>query len=133
MIETIHEKFDKNPDFILEEGVITSEKFHNSKCMISDWSGISLEYAFTFERPVIFIDVPKKVLNQNVNDISLEPIEISIRGKIGHIIKPNNLKDILEKINDIKQIRFDTVYNIQNSAKIGADTIEEILNELKNN
>ena len=138
LIETIHEKFDKNPDFILEEGVITSEKFHSSKCMISDWSGISLEYAFTFERPVIFIDVPKKVLNQNVNDISLKPIEISIREKIGHIIKPNNLKDILEKIDDqskskdIKQIRFDTVYNIQNSAKIGADTIEEILNELKN-
>ena len=49
--------------------------------MISDWSGISMEYAFTFERSVIFIDVPKKILNPNADDLPLEPIEISIRKK----------------------------------------------------
>ena len=59
--------------------------------MISDWSGISFEYAFTFERQVIFIDVPKKELNPNSSDISLEPIEISARKKIGHVISVNNL------------------------------------------
>jgi YidC/Oxa1 family membrane protein insertase len=104
--------------------------------MISDWSGISLEYAFTFERRVIFIDVPMKILNPDSEDIAIEPIEISIREKIGHVVSPNNLEKIPEIIRNLdndnsmsKQIRkicSETVYNIDNSAKIGAEIIEKI-------
>ena len=71
LIDSIKKKFEKNPNFALETGVIKFDSLNNSLCMISDWSGISLEYAFTFERPVIFIDVPKKVLNPNWSDIAL--------------------------------------------------------------
>jgi len=137
LINTILERFGNNPNFILEEGIIPSEKFHKSKCMISDWSGISLEYAFTFERPVVFIDVPKKILNPNSTDISLEPIEISIRGKIGYVISPTNLVEIpniIKKIdndeilnNQIKKIRSETVYHIGNSAEIGSKYIRELI------
>jgi YidC/Oxa1 family membrane protein insertase len=137
LINTILEKFGDNPNFTLEEGIIPPEKFHKSKCMISDWSGISLEYAFTFERPVVFIDVPKKVLNPNSADISLEPIEISIREKIGYVISPTNLvkiPNIIKKINEdkslnnqIKKIRSETVYHIGNSAEIGSKYIQELI------
>jgi len=139
LIDSIKKKFGKNPNFALERGVITFDSLNNSLCMISDWSGISLEYAFTFERPVIFIDVPKKVLNPNWSDITLEPIETSIRDKIGHIVSPNNLEEILDlvKILDkntqnigerIKEIREKTVYNIGESAKIGAEYIRQLCN-----
>jgi len=137
LIHTILEKFGDNPNFTLEEGIIPSEKFHTSKCMISDWSGISLEYAFTFERPVIFIDVPKKILNPNSTDISLEPIEISIREKIGYVISPANLvkiPNVIKKINEnkslnnqIEKIRSETVYHIGNSAEIGSKYIQELI------
>jgi hypothetical protein len=140
LIKKIHSKFDSNSNFIMENGVISPDKFHNSMCMISDWSGISLEYAFTFERPVIFIDVPKKILNQNYSDINLEPIEISIREKIGYVVSPKNLEiipEIIENIfinntlhEQIKKIRSETVYNIKKSAIIGADVIEKISNDL---
>ena len=108
--------------------------------MISDWSGISFEYAFTFERPVIFIDVPKKILNPDSGDISLEPIEISIRDKIGYVVSPKNLEKIPEVIENtncdsstnerIIKIRSETVYNLGKSAKIGAEAIEKIHMEL---
>jgi YidC/Oxa1 family membrane protein insertase len=140
IIKTIEEKFGNNPNFILEEGIISPEKFHNSKCMISDWSGISFEYAFTFERPVIFIDVPKKILNPDSGDISLEPIEISIRDKIGYVVSPKNLEKIPEVIENIDgdsstneriiKIRSETIYNLGKSAKIGAEAIEKICMEL---
>ena len=137
LIGSINEKFKKNPNFILEKGDIPFDSYHNSKCMISDWSGISLEYAFIFERPVIFIDVPKKVLNPNSSDISLEPIEISIRKRIGHVVSPNSLEEIPLIIKDleknaqifnkqIKEILSMTVYNIGESAKIGAKYIQQI-------
>ena len=131
--------FGNNPNFILEKGIIPSDKFHSSKCLISDWSGISLEYAFTFERPVILIDIPKKILNPDSSDISIEPIEVSIRDKIGHVISPNNLEKIPEIIKNIKndnsmneqirKIRSETVYNIGNSVKIGSEIIEKMYNE----
>ena len=143
LIDSIKKKFEKNPNFIFETGVIPFDSLNNSKCMISDWSGISLEYAFAFERPVIFIDVPKKILNPNWNDIVIEPIEVSIRDKIGHIVSPNNLQEILElvRILDkntqdisklIKQTREKTVYNIGESAKIGAEYIKQLHNGTKN-
>lgn len=147
LIEKINQEFGKNPDFILEKGVIPADLFHSSVCMISDWSGISLEYAFTFERPVFFIDVPKKILNPNSSDISLEPIEISIRNQIGHVISPNNLEKIPDLIKNLDQndkkfseqivyIRSKTVYNVGESAKIGAKYIQQLNEELsliKNN
>ena len=143
LIGSIKKKFGKNPNFVLETGVIKFDSLNNSLCMISDWSGISLEYAFTFERPVIFIDVPKKVLNPNWSDIALEPIETSIRDKIGHIVSPNNLEEILDLVRildkntqniseQIKEIRAKTVYNIGGSAKIGAGYIRQLYNESKN-
>ena len=42
LIDSIKNKFGKNPSFIFEDGVIPPEYFHNSICMISDWSGISM-------------------------------------------------------------------------------------------
>lgn len=143
LIDLIKEHFEDNPNFILEKGIIPSDSFHNSKCMISDWSGVSLEYAFTFERPVIFIDVPKKVLNPNSSDISIEPIETSIRDKVGFVISPNNLDEIPPLIKNfdkdtqidkqIREIRAEVVYNIGESAKIGARYIESILKETQLN
>ena len=138
LIDSIKDKFGKNPNFIFEDGVIPSKYFHNSICMISDWSGISMEYAFTCECSVIFIDVPKKILNPDANDLSLEPIEISLRNKIGHIVSPENIENIPTIIknfeNDvpnfsqqIKEIRTNIVFNVGNSAPIGAKYIQNLV------
>jgi YidC/Oxa1 family membrane protein insertase len=138
LINSIKGKFAKNENFIFEEGIIPSESFHNSKCLISDWSGISFEYAFVFEKPVIFIDVPKKILNSEFDKISSEPIEITIREKIGKTVSPDNLDkipDLIKKIDidsnlisdEIKEIRSKTVFNINKSASVGAEYIKKIL------
>ena len=136
IIRIIRDKFQNNNNFLLEEGIIKPEIFHSSRCMISDWSGISLEYAFIFERPIIYIDVPKKELNEEADKISLTPIEVSIREKIGHLVDPDNLTEIpkiISEINDesraeqIRDIRSKTVFNIDKSASIGADYITKIL------
>ena len=138
LIDSIKDKFGKNPNFIFEDGVIPSKYFHNSICMISDWSGISMEYAFTCECSVIFIDVPKKILNPDANDLSLEPIEISLRNKIGHIVSPENIENIPTIIKNfekdipdfgqlIKEIRTSIVFNVGNSAPVGAKYIQNLV------
>lgn len=142
IIKKIEEAFIKNPNFILERDISSYGSFRHSDCMISDWSGVSLEYAFSLERPVIFIDVPKKVNNPNVDDIQSKPIEIDIRNKIGTVIPPiqlhvipEKIKSLLQNFNDLKkqiqEIREQTVFNIGNAGKVGAIHLLQILEKNK--
>ena len=142
LIDSIKEKFGKNRNFVLESGIIPSDSFHNSLCMISDWSGISLEYAFALERPVLFVDVPKKINNPDFEKIHCEIIETNIRREIGYVISPNELERIPEKINSllqnldkfrkkIRKIRSKTDFNICKSAIMGAKHIIKIADEHK--
>ena len=142
LIDSIKEKFGKNRNFVLERDIIPSDSFHNSLFMISDWSGISLEYAFALERPVLFVDVPKKINNPDFEKIHCEIIETNIRREIGYVISPNELERIPEKINSllqnldkfrkkIRKIRSKTVFNIGKSAIMGAKHIIKIADEHK--
>ena len=133
LIDEINKKFQNHKNFRLEEGVISKEDFHSSKCLISDWSGISMEYAFVFERPVIYIDVPQKIMNDEMKRIPLIPLEVSIREKIGHLVdikKVDQLPEIIHGIDnenskEIKKFCSETVFNIGKSAKIGAEYIKK--------
>ena len=142
LINSIKEKFGKNRNFVLERDIIPSDSFHNSLFMISDWSGISLEYAFALEQPVLFVDVPKKINNPDFEKIHCEIIETNIRREIGYVISPNELERIPEKINSllqnldkfrkkIRKIRSKTVFNIGKSAIMGAKHIIKIADEHK--
>ena len=135
LITSIKNKFCNDPNFLLEEGVLDPRDFHSSKCLITDWSGIGLEYAFTRENKVIFIDVPNKIMNDEYEKIGLEAIEISIRKKIGHIVSPKNLEEIpnlinlnQNKIEGINHIMNQTIFNIDKSANIGAEFIKNFIN-----
>ena len=138
LINLIRDKFSNNPNFTFHEGVIPFEQFQNSTCLISDWSGISFEYAFTHEKPIIFIDVPRKSFNPSAEKFLDMPIEIAIRKNIGEVILPNNIKEIpqiLEKFIDktmtyqeqIQDIRKNIVFNLGSSADIGVKNILDIL------
>ena len=140
LIKEITDTFSNNPNFEFETGIIPFDKLYNSLTMVSDWSGIAIEYAFTFNRKVIFIDVPKKIQNSESKNISIEPIEIKLREEIGYLINPNNLNKISSILNNpnsfiddkkiIQTIRDNVVFNISKSAFIGAKEIEKLLEKL---
>ena len=140
LIKQIKEKFEKNPDFLLDANTSSFEQLFSSYALITDWSGIGHEYAFVCERPVIYVDVPKKVRNKEYDKIGFVPLEISIRSKIGEIISIQNLGSIPERIeflyghitdfqSKIKKIRDDTVFNIGKSGEFAANEIIRIINE----
>jgi len=138
IIEKIRDKFVHNTNFQLEEDIRTFDSFFSSQCVISDWSGVSLEYAFTTKKPVLFMDVPKKMRNTEYEKISHTPIEITIREKIGKILSVENISDLPKKIHEMKLMKKDyatsianlhkeLIFNVGNSAKIGAEQINELI------
>ena len=64
--------FSENKNFMLVRDVIKPEDFHSSICMITDWSGIGLEYSFTTKNKVFFIDVPQKIINSEFKFLSID-------------------------------------------------------------
>ena len=139
-IDRMTEKFSKNESFLLEQNIFNFDSFLFSDIMITDWSGAALEFAFAFEKPVLFIDVPKKINNPEYEKIPQVPIEVSIREKIGKIILPTDLELIPNEIkmlygqtkelrDKITKIRNELIFNVGESKKDGAEEIIKLLNE----
>jgi len=63
-----------------------------SDLMICDWSAAAIEYAFGLERPVLFIDVPRRIRNPGYQELGLEPIEEFVRDQVGAILSPDHLQ-----------------------------------------
>jgi hypothetical protein len=131
LLMELQKKFSQYKNFEYESDVGSQESLHATDIIITDWSGIAIEYAFGLEHPVIFIDLPRKVNNHEYKNIPLEPIEVAIRSKIGAVIPPDRLKEVPKYIEElcsnpdsfvreIKKIRSESVYNLGASGAAGA-------------
>jgi len=133
IINTIINKYHKNSMFIYDESVSTLDSFYQSDFMISDWSGAALEYSFGLSKPVIFLDLPKKVNNPRYKEIDVIPLEISIREDIGVIVSLDNLTSSL--IRDLTYAEVDLskyIFNIGRSDFFGVQYILKMSNDLCN-
>lgn len=131
-VDAIVNKHKNNPLFNYEAHVAGQESLHSSDVMICDWSGAALDYAFGLNKPVIFIDVPRKINNQKYQEIGLEPFEVSIREKIGTIVAVDDIENIATHIeNTIKKyagVTFNSeIYSLTTSGAKGAQLLNEIL------
>lgn len=139
VLEQIIARFSGHPQFELDSNMDAYASLQSSALMISDWSGAALEFAFAYQCPVIFIDVPRKIQNETYMDLQLEPIEASIRQNIGRVIQQQDIAKIGEtaqelicnnmqwqqKISVVKK----TVFNINNSGKVAADYLMSVINK----
>jgi len=131
--------YGEHSDFLLERSVRTDESLLAADVLITDWSGIALEYAFGTERPVLYIDVPRKVHNDRYEELGIEPFEASMREKLGLVVPPEELGDIVQKIEQlitdhsmyrdrIVNLRSKHVFNFGNTNEVGAAHIRRLLN-----
>ena len=56
----------------MEDNVSSTASFYSSDVFITDWSGVAYEYAFGTEKPILFLDVPQKIVNQSYKEIQIE-------------------------------------------------------------
>lgn len=86
-------RFAGHPRFLLDEDTSILDAIVHAHIMISDWSGAAMEFAFGLERPVIFIDVPRKINNPRYTDIAITPLEDFYRQDIGAILNPDRMEE----------------------------------------
>ncbi len=138
-IRQLEQAHGQNPLFSLETGVAGQETLHQSDLMICDWSGAALDYAFGLHKPVLFIDVPRKVNNPDYPALNLEPFEATIRPQIGRVLPVEHLQELADTVRSLLQswqpetvahLRHQHVFNVGQSSKAGAAAIQKLLQRL---
>ena len=143
LIHEIENKYSHFQTFRLVREMGDSESLLQSDLLICDWSGTAIEYAFGLEKPIIFIDIPPRVRNPNWREIQSEPLEMSIREKVGRVVCPSKLDELPSSISQllnedqlssspIKSLREEFIYNLSRSEITGREEIKRLLKTLKN-
>ena len=138
IIARIRNRFD-DAALTIEMSVATNESLFKADVLISDYSGVSLEYALGTNRPVLFLDVPLKINNDRYQEIELPPLELDVRSEIGIILSPDEIDQVPRIIERLKterpsfekriaDIRSEYVYAFGHSSDVGAEHIIKYLN-----
>ncbi len=139
-VQAIQREFADNAFVRVETDITSSASLDAADVMIGDWSGAALEYAFGYERPVLFVDVPRKVNNPEYERIDCEPLEVSIRERIGRVVAPERLAELVPLLRSlpceaddwaerIRAARTEYVYNLGRSARVAAEAIVNLSEE----
>ena len=111
-----------------------------SDILVSDWSAMALEYSMGLEKPVLFIDVPRRIRNPHWRELEIEPIENTIRKQIGEIVSPGSLQDApaaIERLignperfrEKVQELRNSVVFRLGHSVTDGAVEIARLADE----
>lgn len=137
-MEELKQKYCVDKDIEIQTDFSSNSTVFDADMMITDWSGIAYEYAYTTCKPVLFINTPMKVMNPEYKKIEIEPINIWMRESIGATLNPDEMDKasvIVEKMFDaaatyrsrIDNFVHEYVYNLGHSSEVGA---QYIVNEI---
>lgn len=126
------------PQVEIQTNFASNSTVFQADLLITDWSGIAYEYAYTTCRPVLFVNTPMKVMNPEYERIGVVPINISIRKEIGREIEPDDagqanivVEEMVARRGEyqerIRNLACQNVYNLGQSAQCSG---KFILNEL---
>jgi len=139
VIQELKAKYGGHANFEFQDRMGETATLLRSDVLICDWSAMAIEYALGLEKPVVFIDLPRRVRNPDWQVLEIEPLEVSFRKIAGATVAPQNLAEITQIIPRLLEnrqefrlamqaLRPQVVFNIGNSIKLGAREIVRLAN-----
>jgi len=136
--EQMKKQYEKNNNIEIQTDFSKTNTVFDADLVITDWSDIGFEYAFTTKKPVLYIDTPMKIMNPNYKDLDIVPINIWAREKIGKSLKIDELDKIDDTIKEllaskdkykkiITKVVDEYVYNLGTSDEVGANYIIDLI------
>ncbi len=138
-MEVLKQKYDSG-NVIIQTDFTSNNPVMEADLLITDWSGISWEYAFTTYKPILFIDTPMKVMNPEYQKIDTIPLNILLRDKLGKSLKLDQLNEVSKTVDylighraeysaQIEALTHEYIFNPGSSAEVGAKYIIGSLQE----
>lgn len=136
-IEALEEKY-ASDNITFEKDFSSNKTVYTADLLITDWSSIAFEYAFSTLKPVLFINTPMKVMNPDYQELQEVPIDIELRSEVGISLDTDALNQLNETVDTLfssdrfskesmAQLREKYIYNIGSSGKVGAKFIIDYL------
>lgn len=130
-MEQLKVKYEQDKDIEIQTDFSSNNTVFEADLMITDWSGIAYEYAYTTQKPVLFINTPMKIMNPEYQKIDTVPLNILLREEIGCSLNLDELSQIGDKVQMLLEHKADYyekigsfvqeyVYNHGTSAEVGA-------------
>jgi YidC/Oxa1 family membrane protein insertase len=131
VVQRLLDRFGDHPQFEIVTGMGESASLFRSDLLITDWSAMAIEYFLGLEKPVLFIDVPRRIRNPDWETWEIEPFEAAIRQQAGTVLHPSAIKEAAHCIRSLmtrrpefqaraRNLRAAAVFNPGSSAALGA-------------
>ncbi len=91
IVDKYQDKVGEGLEFELDFSTNTS--VYSSDLLVTDWSGIGIEFGFATLKPVVFINTKIKMENPNYTLIGIEPQEIQLRNILGVALEKGEIKE----------------------------------------
>ena len=138
----LKERYQTNENIEIQTDFSKNNPVLESDILITDWSDIAWEYAFSTKRPVLYLDTPMKVVNPDYVKIGIEPINKTLRSEIGEVLPLDRIaevNDIIRKMLDsseeyqqrIIKVINEHLYNVGHSSEICGRYILRSLKQVK--
>ena len=137
-INSFKEKF-SNEKFILDETSENIKSMQNAKCLITDSSGIAIEFILLFKKPVLYFEGNDKVHNVDFDIYDdLITMDQKVKENFGYTFNKESIRDLdvlidksisefINKDNEIKDFINNNFYNFGTTAKNFNDLIRKDL------
>ena len=130
----------KSDDIEIQTDFSSNNPIFEADLLISDWSDITFEYAFTTKKPILYINTPMKVENPEYKRMEIVPLNILLRDKLGISLNLDELDKIQETVKylfdhteeykkRIEELAQKYLYNLGCSAEIGAKYLIKAMKE----
>jgi YidC/Oxa1 family membrane protein insertase len=140
VMENLKAKYAERDNFEYQDRMGESDTLFRSDVLVCDWSAMAIEYALGLEKPVLFVDLPRRVRNPDWQAFDIEPREVAIRELAGDILSPSRLEEAPDKIarlldtqdkfrQRMQNLRSQMVFNIGGSIAAGAREIARLAEE----
>jgi YidC/Oxa1 family membrane protein insertase len=137
-IACVRQWCERSANISLETSVAGHDSLRRASVMVSDWSGAAFDFALGLERPVVFVDVPRKVNNPAYSQLGIEPIEVFARSQLGCVTSLENLAHLPQHLDlavsdqaafraMVRRFRDRWVFNVGRSAEAAADWLIQAL------
>lgn len=119
-------------DVTFQKDFSSNRTVYMADLLVTDWSSIAFEYAFSTLKPVLFINTPMKIVNPDYQELDTVPIDIELRDRVGISIEPEKVDEeivpAVDKLladeqfscDSMRKLKEEYIYNNGLSGKAGA-------------
>ena len=139
IIESLEQRFAGREHFEIDRQASGSQNLQRADLLISDISGVVFDFAFLYQKPVLFFDVPFSGKGLEASSLDHPAWDMEIRPRLGMLCREDDLANLEQHIDaalakpsgDMTELRNQSLFNFGRAGEKAAEQLLDILKEIE--